>query len=110
MPDYKYRRRGTGVALLVGRLDSPPDRYRLHEVGEPETGFALQEKFTTRTHGESDAVTENVVKEFSEQPLPETLFSPPVGFKHVAQIRTWPPLPLKYRLAAWWQRVRSWFR
>jgi hypothetical protein len=114
IPDYLYRRRGTGIAVLRARTAGQPltqlDRYKLHQMGEPETGFALQEKITTREAGLPDSVSETVIMEFSEQPLPDSLFLPPAGFKQVQQIRTASPLPMKYRFAQWWQRVRSWFQ
>jgi hypothetical protein len=99
--------------LRVGTAGQPLpqlDRYKLHQVGEPETGFALRETVTNRQAGLPEDVMEIVITEFSEQPLPDSLFLPPAGFKQVQQIRTAPPLPWRERLAMLWQRVRSWLQ
>jgi hypothetical protein len=96
--------------------NGPIDRVEFVDVGEPETGFALQSTMTTKntrtlpngTAKQFDSKFVTHVSEFDERPLDPALFEIPTGFKLVDHIERNPPASaFSSQGKDFWQRVRD---
>lgn len=92
--------------------NAPIERREFVDKGEPETGFAIEQKTTTRepmtlsdgTKKERTSVDEMRVIQLVEGPLDPGLFTVPTGFRQVKQIDTeW--LPNQWSVA--WERFKA---
>ena len=89
-------------------------RYEYIDKGNPETGFAIDEKRTSRatfalpdgTKKETEWANEIRITEFQEGALDPALFEIPASFRKVASLRTIPPMTLADR----WYYTEAWIK
>lgn len=106
------KRAGGVFALLVGG-QSPPT-IKVDRTGAVPTGLAVWEKITSRqfTSGGESSLSERtvIVTDLFEGSLPEEIFEPPFGFKHVVRF------PDDYRpgfgdeIQMYWNRFLNYLR
>lgn len=125
-PDYMRKSRAYGsefslVAPVSRVAPQPIEKPEFVKVGEPETGFALEEVVTSDdayksadgTTKQARSQSEMVVTELQQGPLDPALFEVPHGFKHVKEIERNPTIASLNPLIDFWERMKyavaNWF-
>ncbi len=94
----------------------PVEKPEFVDIGEPETGFALQQVVTSKgtyalpdgTKKQTESKSETLVTQLQEGPLDRTLFEIPPGFKHVEQIERHPAAPTSSsQMKDLWERFKT---
>jgi hypothetical protein len=99
--------------LAVG--NAPIEKMEFVDKGEPESGFAIEWKITTKeaitlsdgTKKDRTFVHEMCVKQLVEGPLEPALFTIPTGFRQVEHIDRNPPTDLPNQWSMAWDRFKA---
>jgi len=99
--------------LTTGNM--PVEKVEFIDNGEPETGFAIQWKMTTKeaitlpdgTKKEDTSISEMRVTQLVEGPLDPALFSTPTEFRQVEHIERNPPANLPSQWSIAWDRFKA---
>ncbi len=94
--------------------NAPIERMEFVDKGEPESGFAIERKITTKetvtlfdgTKGERTFVNQMCVTQLVEGPLDPALFAIPTGFRQVERIDRNPPANLPNQWSVAWDRLK----
>jgi hypothetical protein len=84
------------------------------DKGEPESGFAIDRKISTKetvtlldgTKGERTFVNQMCVTQLVEGPLDAALFAIPTGFRQIEHIDRNPPANLPNQWSVAWDRLK----
>lgn len=95
--------------------NTPIEKMEFVDNGEPESGFAIEQKITTKeamtpsdgTKSEPTSVQEMRVTQFFEGPLDPGLFTLPTGFRLVKQIDRDPPANPSNPWSMAWERIKA---
>jgi hypothetical protein len=99
--------------LAVG--NAPIEKMEFVDKGEPESGFAIEWKITTKeaitlsdgTRKDRTFVHEMCVTQLFEGPLDPALFTIPIGFRQVEHIDRNPPTDLPNQWSMAWDRFKA---
>jgi hypothetical protein len=109
---WLWGRGRTHAHLGAGKIG--PGGYEYVDKGNPEKGFAIDEKRTSRsaftlpdgTKKETEWANETRITEFQEGALDPALFEIPASFRKVESLRTMPPMTLADR----WYYTEGWIK
>lgn len=95
--------------------NAPIEKREFVDKGEPESGFAIEQKMTTKgavtlsdgTKKDWTSVQEMRVTQFFEGPLDSALFTIPTGFRQVQQIDRNPPTDVPNQWSVAWDRFKA---
>lgn len=115
--DPRWREgKGTHAYLRAVNGKRPMEKTEFLSAGEPETGFALVSKMSSKityklpdgTKKQSEMQNEVLVTQLEERNMEPALFEVPQGFKLVEQIQRSPMLPASSSQAVdFWQRFKA---
>jgi hypothetical protein len=99
--------------VAVGR--QPAEKLEFVDIGEPETGFAVQVVMVSKgtytlpdgTHKQTDAKDETLVTQLDLSSLDPALFEIPPGFKRVQHIERNPIPPASSQTIEFWERFKA---
>ena len=106
---------GTRGHSYLASGSNPPEKPEFVDIGEPETGFAVQLVTTSKgsyklpdgTRKEFESKNETLVTELREESLDPALFEIPAGFRHVEHIERNPRMASSSsRLETFWDRLK----
>jgi hypothetical protein len=108
------RRAHSYLSAKTGKL--PAEKPEFVDIGEPETGFALQQMITSKgtytlpdgARKQTDSKSETLVTQLEEGPLDPALFEIPPEFKHVEHIERNPSEPASSsQMRDFWERFKA---
>lgn len=103
------------VDAFLAAGNAPIEKMEFVDKGEPESGFAIEGKITSKeeitrsdgTRSERTYVQEMCVTQFVEGPLEAALFTIPTGFRQVEHIDRNPPSNLPNQWSIAWERFKA---